>query len=182
MSTMANGTRTTPSHGFQFTLHTVPNADGFNYLPEGTVGFSRISGLASETEAVDYKEGNDIYISKLPGRTMVPEITISRAVDENNNLRTWRALIEERQTVPLPQVRCTCVITIYRRSGAPNSGGQSESEIVQIWEVRDAWPKSLTLGDLDTSTGEVLTQDVVICGDGPAQIVFPQPGTNLAAR
>ena len=172
MATRANGEVQTPVSSFQFTIYTVPNEEGLNFLPEGEIGFSECSGLSDETEAVDFKEGNDLYIDKLPGQSKSPEITLSHGLDKSNYLQKWRAAVKERTTLPAPKYRCDVIITVWNRQGAPGAA-EVPSDKITVWKLKKAWPKSLELGDLKATDSEINMMKLVLCCYGPPEQIFP---------
>ena len=76
---------------------------GFQYrvLIEGfgsEVGFSTVSGLNEETEAIDYREGDDPpRMRKLRGLTSFGNVTLSRGRDPNSIFRAWRDEVLDSQ-------------------------------------------------------------------------------------
>ncbi len=78
---------------------------GFNFLLEieGVVddtanivgGFKSISGMNSETEVIDFKQGNDVRVRKRPGRTTYSNIVLERGYTATDDLWQWRQNVEE---------------------------------------------------------------------------------------
>lgn len=168
MATQAQGGIVTPISGFQFEIYTLPNLFGNNFIPRRSVGFSEINGLSNETEAVEYKEGNDLYVDMLPGQTKPTELTLVKGVDISNYLRRWRALILERNALPTEQVRCTLIIVQYNRQGAPGAAVQDTAPI-RTWRGEEAWPRSLTQADFSSTNSEINTETLVVCFKGPLE-------------
>src|ERR1035437_5229128 len=80
----------------------------FNFLVDlgGDVigGFTECSGLESETDVMEYREGGDKFnsVRKLPGLNKFPNITLKRGVTGSTALYDWRqkvidGLTERRQ-------------------------------------------------------------------------------------
>src|SRR5437016_1314042 len=69
----------------------------FNFLVEidGTTvaGFSECTGLSSEVGVIEYREGGDTRIRKLPGLAKVGDVTLKRGVTETNELQLWHRSI-----------------------------------------------------------------------------------------
>ena len=175
MATKAeNSEVTVPVPGFQFTVHTDPNASGYDFLPDEGVGFTEVSGLSDTTEVNKYKEGNDGYTKSYPGMTTPGEVTLRRGLDRNNKLLVWRNAVKERTQLPNRDYKCTCYITIYERTGAPGAFGEGNDGIrVTVWKYTNAWPSELSLSDLSAGNGEITTQSVTLQYDGAAEQVFP---------
>lgn len=173
MATQANGVaKTTPISSFQFTVHSVNPNGGKVYLPEGKIGFTEVSGLSKETEALEYKEGNDLYGRNLPGRTKAGSITLRRGLDLNNYFIGWRDGIEERTALPTGTAVNDVIITIYDRRGAPGAS-ETVSEIYRIIRLRNAWPSTMEIGDLSGTAGDINIQSVTLVHDGPYEILYP---------
>lgn len=174
MTTRANGeASTTPISSFQFTVHSVDAlGNGVIYLPQGEIGFTDVSGLTEETEAYAYKEGNDGYERMLPGRTKSGEITLSRGLDRNSYLLRWREGIRERTALPTGNARNDVIITVYDRRGAPGAFEQA-GDIIRILRFKNAWPRSLEMGDLSGTASDINVTRCVLVFDGPYETIFP---------
>lgn len=174
MATQAGNRLTTPISGFQFQVWTLPAADGgIIYIPEGEVGFKEVTGLTAETEAVEYGEGNDLYVDMLPGRTTPQELVLARGVDRNGKLIAWHKTVQERTALPLDEVRADLIIGLYNRQGVPGAGGEADPELIRMWKFFRAWPKGYAADDLTTSSGEIILERLTLCYYGPPQLVFP---------
>ena len=164
-----------PISGFQFELHTLSNGS-INPIPAANVGFSEVSGITDDTEAVEYKEGNDMYPDMLPGQTKPQELTLSRGVDRSGYLLAWRELVKERTFMPGQQYRCDLVLSVYDRQGTPQASGDGESsELIRQYKFKDAWPRSLSTDDLNSTSSEIIMERVIVCYRGAPELIFPQP-------
>ena len=172
MATRANGEVTTPVSSFQFTIHTVPNDAGLNFLPEGDVGFSECSGIKIETDAVEYKDGNDLYSDMLPGRSKPFEVTLSQGLDKSNWLQKWKAATTERTTLPTEKARCDVIITVWNRQGAPGAAEVPTDKVV-VFKLKKGWVKDLEIGDLKSTDSEINIRKAVLTGYGPPEQIFP---------
>ena len=171
MATEAQGaTKNAPVSGFQFEVYSLPNGT-INPIPQNMVGFSEVSGLTDETEAVEYKEGNDLYTDMLPGMTKPQELTLSRGVDRSNYLLSWRALVKEQFALPNQAYRCTIIVAMYDRTGTPKSG--ESPELIRMWRFNDAWPRSLTQDDFSSTNSEINIERTILCYRGAPEVIFP---------
>ena len=71
---------------------------GGSYVTENKVvvgGFKSVSGMDSETEIVEFKQGNDMIVRKKPGRTTYANIVLERGYTATDDLWAWRKNIEE---------------------------------------------------------------------------------------
>ena len=67
----------------------------FNFIVEiegiTSAGFSECTGLDTETDIVEYREGaDDITVRKLPGLKKFSNVTLKRGVSTNTELFDWR--------------------------------------------------------------------------------------------
>jgi len=61
-----------------------------------TVGaFKNVEGLDSETEVVEYQDGDDIILRKRPGRTKYSNLTLKRGYINTDELWNWRKKVIE---------------------------------------------------------------------------------------
>ena len=58
-------------------------------------GFKTVSGMDSETEVIEFKQGNDAVVRKKPGRTTYANITLERGFTATDDLFVWRQNIEK---------------------------------------------------------------------------------------
>lgn len=145
------GRKVDPHRKFQFKLYTMSSDNGFDPLPHDSgVGFTEIGGLRGETEVVTYKEGNDNFERKVPGRTTYGSIRCSRGIDAHGNLRAWRHKVVEGAGFTDP-IRATLVIQLLARDG---------SVVEREWEALAAWPSTYEMDDLSGSASDVLVESV----------------------
>jgi phage tail-like protein len=58
-------------------------------------GFSECSGLTSQVKVIEYREGGDSLVRKLPGSKDFGNITLRRGVTNSTELQDWhRSLLE----------------------------------------------------------------------------------------
>ncbi|HEY2918716.1 MAG TPA: phage tail protein, partial [Candidatus Binatia bacterium] len=50
-------------------------------------GFSECTGLSSEVGCIEYREGGDFFVRKLPGLHKVGDITLKRGVTKSSELQ-----------------------------------------------------------------------------------------------
>jgi len=53
--------------------------------------FAECSGLTSEVDVIEYREGGDPTVRKLPGMRKVGDITLKRGVTSSADLQAWLA-------------------------------------------------------------------------------------------
>ena len=55
--------------------------------------FKNVEGLDSETEVVEYQDGEDIVLRKRPGRTKYSNLTLKRGYINTDELWNWRKAV-----------------------------------------------------------------------------------------
>lgn len=92
----ATGDRNDPYSGFNFLVE----IDGV--FPDGkavVAGFSEVSGLESDSDVVEYRNGNeDITKRKLPGLKKFSNITLKRGFTKSAELWKWRKGVMDGKT------------------------------------------------------------------------------------
>ena len=174
----SSAAKNSPVSGFQFEVYTMANPESsYNPIQKNQVGFSEVSGLTDDTEAVEYKEGNDLYADMLPGMSRPQELTLGRGVDRSGHLIAWRKAVREQTFMPDGGYRCDLFVVMYDRSGTPTSKGDDTiAEPIRVWKFPQAWPRSMSQDDLNATSSEIAIERVVICYRGPAEQVWPAAG------
>ena len=174
MATQANGVATNPTVGAWFEVYDV---DG-RWIKQGEVGFESISGLTRQTEAIVYKEGNDLMEIHIPGRTKAGQITCRRATTDNNAFGKWKAAIEEWTGLADAEVKVDLIISLWDRRGTPGSGGSDTKKLIRRWKLKGAWLSELAVGDLNALANEVHTETATIVYDGSPMQIHPPVDNN----
>ncbi|MCA9488657.1 MAG: phage tail protein [Myxococcales bacterium] len=89
-------------------------------------GFKSVSGMDSETEVIEFKQGNDLVIRKKPGRTTYANIVLERGYTATDDLWKWRKNIEDG--------------IIDRRSGTLTVLDTDMESIVKQFNFYEAFP------------------------------------------
>ena len=113
----ATGTRNDPYAAFNFLVE-IENVT--------VAGFSEASGLTTETDPIDYRNGDeDIIVRKLPGLKKVPVIALKRGYTDAKELWAWRKKVLDGQT--------------ERQSGSIVLLDENRQEVLR-WNFREGWP------------------------------------------
>ena len=129
----------------------------FNFLIEidGVVhgGFSECSGLTSDTNIIDYREGNEKQLTtrRLAGLMKYNNIVLKRGYTTDTSLWNWR------QDVINGQVSRTTG-SIILLDDARNTA--------LTWNFREGWPCKLEGPALNGKTSEVAIETLEICHEG----------------
>ena len=111
-------------------------------------GFKSVSGMDSETEIVEFKQGNDTIVRKKPGRTTYANITLERGYTATDDLWEWRKNIEDGK--------------IDRRSGSVIILDQDGSTEVARYNFYEAWPCKWFVPDMSADSSAMAIEKVEI--------------------
>lgn len=128
----------------------------FNFLVEidnvTVAGFSEVSGLTTETDAIDYRNGDeDIIVRKLPGMKKITNIVLKRGWTDSKELWQWRKKVIEGQT--------------ERQGGAIVLLNESREEALR-WNWREGWPCKWEGPTLNAKNNETAIETLEICHEG----------------
>ncbi len=111
-------------------------------------GFKSVSGMDSETEIIEFKQGNDMVVRKKPGRTTYANIVLERGYTATDDLWEWRRNIEEGK--------------IDRRSGSIIVLDNDGSSEVARYNFYEAWPCKWYVPDMDADKSSMAIEKVEI--------------------
>jgi phage tail-like protein len=123
----------------------------FNFLVEisgVTVGrFKAVDGLDSETEVIEYQDGEDRILRKRPGRTKYSNVVLKRgyADAEMQKLWDWRLKVVAGK--------------VERKSGSVILQGDEGTEIAR-YNFFEAWPCKWKGWDLDGKGSDVAVEEI----------------------
>ena len=124
---------------------------------EGTIigGFSDVSGLGSEINFAEYRNGNEMIntVRKIPNTYKTDDVTLKRGLVGSDDLFKWLKAVRDGQ----PDRRARITITLLDEAREP----------VATWRLRDVWPKKYTGPTLAGAGGtEVAMEELVLtCED-----------------
>jgi phage tail-like protein len=144
---MAAGTRTDPYGQFNFEVE----IDGV-----GTFGFSEVSGLTTDTNIIEYREGNEVAdgestTRKLPGLIKYNNIVLKRGFTKDLSAYNWRLKVIQGQTS-----RASGSITLLDEARKP----------ALRWTFREGWPSKWEGPALNGKTSEVAIESMEIAHEG----------------
>lgn len=120
------------------------------------IGFSEVSGLTQENQAIEYREGNfpEYSTIKMPGMRKFGNVTLKRGiVKSDNEFFRWLS------TIKLNQVeRRNVVISLLNEEHAP----------VMTWVVHNAFPVKVEGPQLKASGNEVAIESIELAHEGLA--------------
>jgi phage tail-like protein len=136
---MATAERKDPFRGFNFKFE----CEGIE------AGFSDISGLTSDGDVAEYREGNDkdLYVRKLTGLRKFSNLTLKRGITKNLDLWDWRQKILDGQT--------------DRRDGAVILMDEEQNAVAR-WEFTGGWIHKIEGPTLNAKGNDITVESVEI--------------------
>lgn len=110
------------------------------------VQFQEVSGLATETQVIEYRHGNSPEFSsiKMPGLAKVSNVTLKKGIfTKDNAFFAWYSTIK-MNTIK----RSTVVIKLLDEQGRPT----------MVWTLNNAWPTKIQGTDLKADGNEVAVE------------------------
>lgn len=129
----------------------------FNFLIEidGVVkgGFSEVSGLTTESNIVEYREGNEQQgtTRKVPGLIKYMNIVCKRGYTQDRSLWEWRDKVIQGKT--------------QRTAGSVILLDEARNEAMR-WEFREGWPCKWEGPALNAKTSETAIESMEIAHEG----------------
>jgi len=146
---------TRPVSGYKFKV-SVPGK-----LP-GVAGFSRVSGLESETEVVEYREGTDSLTNrKFRGLVTFPAVVLEKGVTSDSKaLSNWYKDVSDATQLfkgkSHPGHRSDANIQLLDR----------EDQVATTYKLKNAWPMKLQYDDLDAGSSDILVHRLELAHEG----------------
>lgn len=126
-----------PLQAFQFRV-TIPG------LPKG-VGFKKVSGLNIEYSILEYDEGAYENTHKLPGKKKTGEIVCEKGMFPDKTIENLF-----RNSVTDPNFRKTITIEVLDSTG----------KVGRKFTVTEAWASKWEVGDIDSSSDDVVAENI----------------------
>jgi phage tail-like protein len=136
------------------TLRTDPfTACNFRVEIDGmqSADFAECSGLSSETDVIEYRQGTDTVVRKLPGRTIFGRIVLKRGITANRELWDWRQTVVTGQT--------------QRRNGAIVLLNEARVPVL-TWRFLQGWPAKIEGPALNAASSDVAVESIEIVHEG----------------
>ena len=133
---------------YQVEIHTIARA-----------GFSEVSGMDSTTDAIEYREGDDLRNTprKLAGLTKFGNITLRWGTSDDSDFLDWIYSVAPKNSAPpTGMVRHDVTVTLLDDTGAPGPS----------WTLINAWPVRYAVPDLNALGAEVAIQTLELCHEG----------------
>lgn len=114
------------------------------------VGFSEIGGLATETDIIEYREGNeDITVRKIPGKKKFTNISLKRGyTPQGKELWQWRKSVLDGKT--------------ERRGGTITLQDEGKKAAL-VWRFSDGWPSKWAGPAFNAKNNDIAIEEMEIC-------------------
>ena len=110
-----------------------------------TGAFKAVDGLDSETEVIEYQDGEDLTLRKRPGRTKYSNIVLKRGYVNNDELWKWRKQVIEGK--------------VERKSGSIILLDDAGMEVMR-YNFFEAWPCKWKGFSLDGKGSDVNVEEI----------------------
>lgn len=107
--------------------------------------FKTVDGLDSETEVIEYQDGDDIILRKRPGRTKYSNIVLKRGYVDNKEFWQWRKGVIEGK--------------VERKSGSVILCDDAGNEVMR-YNFFEAWPCKWKGFQLDGKGTDVMAEEI----------------------
>lgn len=129
----------------------------FHFLVDwggGNVGFTEVTGLTYEVQAIEYRDGAspEYHVTKMPGIQKFNNITLKRGIFAgDNDFFNWL------NTVKLNTIeRRDITIKLLNEEHSP----------VMVWKVKQAWPVKFEGPSMKASGNEVAIESLELAHEG----------------
>jgi phage tail-like protein len=125
---------------------------GFRFLVEiagiQQAGFSECSGLGSQVEVVEYREGNEPnQVRKLPGKVIYPDIVLKWGITTSRELYDWHLAVINGN--------------LQRKTGSIVLLDDQGNAAVR-WNFEDAWPSKWEGPSLNARSNQVAIESLTL--------------------
>lgn len=119
-----------------------------------SAAFSEVEIGETETDVIDYREGNEpAHSRKLPGLTKFGAVVLRRGVTTSLDLVQWHGQVVAGQ---IAAARRNVVVVIEDDAGADRAR----------FVVTDAWPAKIGPTRLDASCAEIVIESLTLANEG----------------
>jgi len=113
--------------------------------------FTECSGIGSENEVVEFRDGTSDIVTKIPGPVKWGNIVLKRGITSDLQIWNWREEVVRGETP-----RSALTITMLRRRSGP----------VAVWHFQNAWPSKVTGPQPKSDDNSFGVEEVTIVHEG----------------
>jgi phage tail-like protein len=122
------------------------------------IGFTEVTGLTVETEAIEYRHGAspEYHKTKQPGLKKYSNITLKRGTFQSDNeyFEWWEETVFFQENNGK-----------YRRNITISLLDEMHKPII-VWKVKNAWPIKVQSADLKADANEIAVESVELVHEG----------------
>jgi phage tail-like protein len=125
--------------------------------------FTRVSGVASESEQLTWMQGTDRSVNTAPGKVKYADITLERVFQGPDSFYGWRRDVEEGKGMDSSDAnryRKTVEIRLYKRDH--HADKDQPGTLVRHVTLIGAWPSRWQFPDMDASASNMATETIVL--------------------
>jgi len=174
---------TDPIRNFRYLVNFKPldatGSTAVNALATIPFGFTSVSGLATTTDSIPYREGSyNTTVHQIPGQTSFAPITLSRGMmlGTSQNWNWMKMLFQTVQgsaaSTTATNFRCDLEIQVLAHPVAGNALSVSSTAttqddfVVQRFRVYNAWISSIAYSDLNAGDNAILVEQISLVHEG----------------
>jgi phage tail-like protein len=142
------GTRVDPLRGYRFRVDLNVSSQA--------AGFTKVSGLESEFETTEYREGHDrIWKRKYPGIMSFPRVVLERGLSLDGSLQEWHEECGNPSLIgPVPS-KGELQEADFRRLVAIKLYGRGNAGVKMQWHLHNAYCAKLVDGELNADSSDI---------------------------
>jgi phage tail-like protein len=122
------------------------------------IGFTEVTGLTVETEAIEYRHGAspEYHKTKQPGLQKYSNITLKRGTFQSDNeyFDWWKETVFFQEQNG--KFRRNITISLLDETHKP----------IIVWKVKNAWPIKVQAADLKADANEIAIESVELVHEG----------------
>lgn len=174
---------TDPLRNFRYLVTFMPQDntnDDMRNLSKISFGFTSVSGLAVQTDAIPYREGGfNTTVHQLPGQTSFAPVQLSRGMvlGTGQNFAWMRQLFQtvqgsvNRNTATNFRVDVEIEVLSHPIASSPTSiatgvSGQQKDHVAKRFKIYNAWITSLAYSDLNAGDNAILVEQMQLVHEG----------------
>ncbi|MCB0619387.1 MAG: phage tail protein [Saprospiraceae bacterium] len=117
---------------------------------QGEIAFQEVSGLDTEYDPIEYRDGNSIVFStvKMPGLKKQSDVTLKKGMFKDDK--------------KLFQYFASVVMNKIKRQTVTISLMDQDKSALFTWKLKNAWPLKYTGTDLNAQNSEVAIEELVL--------------------
>ena len=153
LGTAASGS---PARSDDLRLSALQVAVTFDGMP--TSYFRSVSGLAVETEVVEFRDGETGAVHKIPGRVKYPNIVLKQGFAGASDLQKWAFRIAAGQ---------------FEHKNGTIVMSDQKGQVVARYTLTNAWPTKWNGPDFDATSNDVAIETIEIAHEGLRLVTDP---------